>query len=761
MVEMVALAMVVSPRSLACGASLSAAAVEYRRLAMARVLAARMPALLRESVGSRVLVSAVSKRSFAAHAGLSRESSNLSSRLPVQVSWRKHTEKSFARPAAVEEPPELTKKRLSRDERAALVKSFVEKYASENNGEFPTLALVLKETGGSRAVVKDILADLQSSITVKVEVTATPSTEEPLPKVEPPNVAKASSPAAAAGSESEEEDESEEEEEVLEEKTSTAPPPSSSAPEEKITSLKRAAGETPGEINSTYIDILSRLKSLGTERKKEETAAAAESATSETEEKEIKRPSFAARILPPRHGMFVRFLNPAATEEDLKQAFGDCGEITRVSAVKPMKPTAKFTYGFIDFKTADGLSNALRKNVVILGNKVETEAAPTQNTQLSDVAPKIKEPQPAGGGLIDNLVSKVVSMVPPNTENAKNQMSQTPRVWNGQDAPRFSQPGMMNMNKAGGAVGERPDFKPKGMGFQKNEMMPPPRNDMQMPPRNDFPPRNDMPPRMDTPFPRNDMPPPRMDMPPPPPPQMQQPPRPLPPRNENGGFVSPIPPLGDPQKMRKDLSVCVENLPPTTNVTQLRDALAIHGEIYATYLKHRDMNSSTYVFEYLTDEGKESALSAHWVHINGQLVRISRADVPKTTVVRVSNISPSTPDSEFINACKSCGQVERVESRRDRVRDVFYHPAETRNMIKILDRLNEVTINQSRWHAKPAPRCSINMLNRPEGSEFICQQIKALLRNQESMLQQLQIEQRDLRELSMYAVEILNSQNRK
>ncbi|XP_024541294.1 receptor kinase-like protein Xa21 [Selaginella moellendorffii] len=57
----------------------------------------------------------------------------------MQVTWRKRTEKSFARTAAVAEPPELTKKRLSRDERVALVKSFVEKCLDSTGlgGELP------------------------------------------------------------------------------------------------------------------------------------------------------------------------------------------------------------------------------------------------------------------------------------------------------------------------------------------------------------------------------------------------------------------------------------------------------------------------------------------------------------------------------------------------------------------------------------------------------------------------------------------------
>ncbi|KAJ7554102.1 hypothetical protein O6H91_06G124800 [Diphasiastrum complanatum] len=89
-----------------------------------------------------------------------------------------------------------------------------------------------------------------------------------------------------------------------------------------------------------------------------------------------KKPFLSADLQPPRHRAYVKFLNPTATNDDLQQAFADCGEIVKAQAVKPTKQNTRFTYGFVDFKTAAGLSRALRKNAKIKGFKVEIEPSP-------------------------------------------------------------------------------------------------------------------------------------------------------------------------------------------------------------------------------------------------------------------------------------------------------------------------------------------------------------------------------------------------
>jgi hypothetical protein len=50
-----------------------------------------------------------------------------------------------------------------------------------------------------------------------------------------------------------------------------------------------------------------------------------------------------------KYGLFVRYLSPQATAEDMREAFQDCGEIVRTQPIKS-RVNSKFTYGFVDFK---------------------------------------------------------------------------------------------------------------------------------------------------------------------------------------------------------------------------------------------------------------------------------------------------------------------------------------------------------------------------------------------------------------------------
>ncbi len=52
-----------------------------------------------------------------------------------------------------------------------------------------------------------------------------------------------------------------------------------------------------------------------------------------------------------KYGLFVRYLSPQATAEDMREAFQDCGEIVRTQPIKS-RVNSKFTYGFVDFKVS-------------------------------------------------------------------------------------------------------------------------------------------------------------------------------------------------------------------------------------------------------------------------------------------------------------------------------------------------------------------------------------------------------------------------
>ncbi|OVA10773.1 hypothetical protein BVC80_645g105 [Macleaya cordata] len=88
---------------------------------------------------------------------------------------------------------ERRQKRVTKDERRAMVESFVDKYRASNAGKYPTTSAAKKQVGGSYYVVKKILQELEyqskisplsgaSQNSLKIEVPKKES--QPLPKVE-------------------------------------------------------------------------------------------------------------------------------------------------------------------------------------------------------------------------------------------------------------------------------------------------------------------------------------------------------------------------------------------------------------------------------------------------------------------------------------------------------------------------------------------------------------------------------------------------
>ncbi|BBN05698.1 hypothetical protein MPTK1_3g15270 [Marchantia polymorpha subsp. ruderalis] len=337
----------------------------------------------------------------------------------VQQSFRPaRLSRSIAHAAALEESSDLNKKkgeRLSRAERYVLVESFVLRHKASHEGKWPSLTAILKETGGSRVIVKDILDELTSKS--GSAVAASLSTQEiddssveleTAPEVR--GVPKYGTVGSLGRTEVEAVSTSDlsSDEEELESPVGYLPDDSSPNSDAKS---NRSSGEVASDAG-----LWRKLRNLGSsqqdaslEAKEESPQPAARSPTPVTfdsydtdleEDGDIdelagddfeesddapgpvvvphhhhSRP--APSSTPPAvesHGLFIRFLPLSATETDLRAAFQDCGEIVRAQAMQPKGSGLRFTYGFVDFSTPEGLSKALRKEkVFIKGSTVITE----------------------------------------------------------------------------------------------------------------------------------------------------------------------------------------------------------------------------------------------------------------------------------------------------------------------------------------------------------------------------------------------------
>lgn len=86
-----------------------------------------------------------------------------------------------------------------------------------------------------------------------------------------------------------------------------------------------------------------------------------------------------------------------------------------------------------------------------------------------------------------------------------------------------------------------------------------------------------------------------------------------------------------------------------------------------------------------TEEGKERAVAARSVDVLNKKLFISRIDIPRTTVARISNLS-GLMTGDLPKLCVPYGQIKQMFHRGKGVADVHFDISEWPNMLTILNR---------------------------------------------------------------------------
>ncbi|KAI8004619.1 hypothetical protein LOK49_LG08G00727 [Camellia lanceoleosa] len=104
----------------------------------------------------------------------------------------------------------------------------------------------------------------------------------------------------------------------------------------------------------------------------------------------------------------------------------------------------------------------------------------------------------------------------------------------------------------------------------------------------------------------------------------------------------------------------------------------------------------------MTEDAKERALEKLSINVCGKQLLIFRIDAPRTTVVRISNLYSAEAKKKLFSICRSYGKVKVVVFRHKEIRDVHFMLSEWPNMLKILNRLNGLKVDDCRIIAQPA-----------------------------------------------------------
>ncbi|GFY81705.1 hypothetical protein Acr_01g0015130 [Actinidia rufa] len=148
-------------------------------------------------------------------------------------------------------------------------------------------------------------------------------------------------------------------------------------------------------------------------------------------------------------------------------------------------------------------------------------------------------------------------------------------------------------------------------------------------------------------------------------------------------------------------TVMIKELTPNISSSDIEKALAFCGSNVSGFFF--GSSSSVAYVEFEREGGKQRALERHSVNVSGKQLRIFRIDVPRTTAVRISNLNVEEVKGKLKTICDTYGEVMRIVVRSKDIVDVHFKLAEWPNMLKILNGLNGLKVDDSQWIAQPAP----------------------------------------------------------
>ncbi|XP_010488394.1 PREDICTED: uncharacterized protein LOC104766250 isoform X2 [Camelina sativa] len=136
--------------------------------------------------------------------------------------------------------------------------------------------------------------------------------------------------------------------------------------------------------------------------------------------------------------------------------------------------------------------------------------------------------------------------------------------------------------------------------------------------------------------------------------------------------------------------------------------------------------------EFETEDGKERALAEHSISICNTQLFISRIDIPRTTVARISNLSESA--GRNVRAlCSPYGQIKLVYMKGYDIADVHFDVSEWPNMLTILNSLNGTEIDGNKLVVRAAktvipPEILRVLWKDPKEKRFVKSVIRNLVR---------------------------------
>ncbi|KAJ8623328.1 hypothetical protein MRB53_031857 [Persea americana] len=194
--------------------------------------------------------------------------------------------------------------------------------------------------------------------------------------------------------------------------------------------------------------------------------------------------------------------------------------------------------------------------------------------------------------------------------------------------------------------------------------------------------------------------------------------------------------------------VIIEKVPLSITVSQLREAMSIHGEVSSAFMSRGHNGSQSCRIEFKTVESSERALVAQQVTVGNFYLEIHSLHAPEIYTVRISNISMDTAEPTIHSVCMSCGSVEGLWRMKEGYVDVLFSIKDHFAIQTVLKKLNDVRIHDCQWSPQLLPKNTRNsVINSSDAKQGVGSQISNLIRGLKEQLQMKRIHLEDLENL--------------
>lgn len=194
--------------------------------------------------------------------------------------------------------------------------------------------------------------------------------------------------------------------------------------------------------------------------------------------------------------------------------------------------------------------------------------------------------------------------------------------------------------------------------------------------------------------------------------------------------------------------VIIEKVPSSITVSQLREAMSIHGEVSSAFMSRGHNGSQSCRIEFKTVESLKRALVARRVTVRNFHLEIHSLHAPEIYTVRISNISMDTAEPTIHSICKSCGSMEGLWRMKEGYVDVLFSIKDHFTVQTVLKRLNDVRINGCQWSAQLLPKNTTNsVISSSDAKQGVGSQISNLMSGLRRQLRMKKIHLEDLENL--------------